>query len=72
MQQIHIRRPRARREHPWDEVLPPDPWDPDVVLAKALARAGDRAGRTTARQSRSRQVDYQVRGPHPWRRTYAI
>ena len=38
---------------PWHEVLPPDPRDPDVVRAKALARAGDRAGRRTPRQSPS-------------------
>ena len=43
MQQIRIRRPGIRRERPWHENLPPDPRDPDVVRAKALARAGDRA-----------------------------
>ncbi len=53
MQQIRIHRPRARREHRWYEVLPPDPRDPDVVWAKALALTGDRAGQTTARQSPS-------------------
>jgi hypothetical protein len=37
----------------WHEALPPDPRDPDVVRAKALARAGDRASGRTARQSRS-------------------
>ena len=47
MQQIRIRRPGARRERPGDEILPPGPRDPDVVRAKALARAGDRAGTTT-------------------------
>ena len=51
MQQIRIQRPRARRERPCQEALPPDPRDPDVVRAKALARAGDRAGGSTARQS---------------------
>ena len=45
MQQIRIDRPRARRERPWQEVLPPDPRDPDVVHAKALARAGRRTAR---------------------------
>jgi len=53
VKQIRTHRPRVRRERPWHEVLPPDPRDPDVVQAKALARAGDRTGRTTARQSRS-------------------
>ena len=53
MQRIRIHRPRARRERRWQETLPPDPRDPDVVRAKALARAGDRAGGSTARQSPS-------------------
>jgi len=53
VQQIRMHRQRARRERPWQEALPPDPRDPDVVRAKALTRAGDRAGGTTARQSRS-------------------
>jgi hypothetical protein len=53
MQRIGIHRLRVRRERPWHEVLPPDPRDPDVVQAKALARAGDRAGGRTTRQSRS-------------------
>jgi len=69
---MRTHRPRVRRERPWHEVLPLDPRDPDVVRAKALARAGDRAGRTTARHSRSArpagtagwgglsQVDHQV------------
>jgi hypothetical protein len=51
VERIRIHRPRVRRERPWHEVLPPDPRDPDVVRAKALARAGDRVGRRTARQS---------------------
>ena len=40
MERIRIHRPRVRRERPWHEVLPPDLRDPDVVRAKALARAG--------------------------------
>ena len=51
MQQIHIHLPRVRREYPWYEALAPDPRDPGVVRAKALARAG----RTTARQPRPRR-----------------
>jgi thioredoxin reductase (NADPH) len=35
-----------------ERTLPRDPRDPDVVRAKALARAGDRARTRTARQSR--------------------
>jgi hypothetical protein len=53
MQRIRIDRLRVRRERPWHEVLPLDPRDPDVVRAKALARAGDRAGRRTPTQSPS-------------------
>jgi hypothetical protein len=39
VQQIRIRRPGVWHERPWPEVLPPDPRDPDVVRAKAFARA---------------------------------
>jgi hypothetical protein len=53
MKRIHIQRPRARRERDWGEALPPDRRDPDGVRAKVLARAGDRGGRRTARQSHS-------------------
>jgi len=41
VKRIRIDRPRARHDRPWREVLPPDPRDPDVVRAKALARAGN-------------------------------
>ena len=40
MRQIRIRWPGVRHERSWPEVLPPDQWDPDVVRAQALARAG--------------------------------
>ena len=36
---IRIDKPRIRRERPEAEDLPPDPRDPDVVRAKALARS---------------------------------
>jgi hypothetical protein len=39
MKRIRTGRPRTRREHPWPQDLPADPRDPDVVRAKALARA---------------------------------
>lgn len=39
MERTRIRRPRVRRERPGHAALPPDPRDPDVVRAKALARA---------------------------------
>ncbi len=39
MKRIRIDRPRIRRERLGLENLPTDPKDPDVVRAKALARA---------------------------------
>jgi hypothetical protein len=41
VKRIRIDRPRVRHDRPWREVLRPGPRDPDVVLAKALARAGN-------------------------------
>jgi hypothetical protein len=38
MKRIRIERRRARPERPWREPLSPDPRDPDIVRAKALAR----------------------------------
>ena len=38
MKRIRIERRRARPERPWREALSPDPRDPDIVRAKALAR----------------------------------
>ena len=51
MERIRIHRHKVPGERPWREALPPDPRDPDVVRAKALARAGDRSRGTTAKQS---------------------
>lgn len=53
MQRIRIHRLRVRREHPWHEVLPLDPRDPDVVRAKALARA-----RRSRRQKNTQAVTF--------------
>jgi hypothetical protein len=39
MKRTRIAKPRIRRERAWAEDLPADPRDPDVVRAKALARA---------------------------------
>jgi hypothetical protein len=39
MKRIRVDRPRIRRERVWTEDPPADPRDPDVVRAKALARA---------------------------------
>jgi hypothetical protein len=49
MKQIRIQRPRARRGRDCREVLPPDPRDPDVVRAKALARAGNPGQKVASR-----------------------
>ena len=37
MKRIRIERRRVRSERPWLEELPPDPRDPDITRAKALA-----------------------------------
>jgi len=39
MKRILAVAPKSRRARPWLEDLPADPRDPDVVRAKALARA---------------------------------
>jgi len=39
MKLLRIERPRTRREPWWRDDLPPGPLDPEVVQAKALARA---------------------------------
>jgi hypothetical protein len=52
VQRIRIDRPKTRRERPWLEDLSADPRDPDVIRAKALARAqltGPKSGRQTPR-----------------------
>jgi len=37
MKLTRITRPRARSERPWLEALSPDPRDPDIIWANALA-----------------------------------
>ena len=54
MKRIHASKPRIRRERAWTEDLPADPRDPDVVRAKALARARP-AG--SSRASQTQQAD---------------
>ena len=48
MKRIRIDRPKIRRERLWLDDLPADPRDPDVVRAKALARAREAAGSAEA------------------------
>jgi len=40
MKQVRATKPRSRREHSWDEALPADPRDADIMRAKELARTG--------------------------------
>jgi len=49
VKRIRIDKPRIRRERPWPEDLPADPRDPDVVRAKALARAQQASSPRTSR-----------------------
>ena len=51
MKRIRTSVPRIRRERRWPEDLPDDPRDPDVVRAKALARARP-AGSSRASRAR--------------------
>jgi len=61
MKRIRTLTPRIRRGQRWPEDLPADPRDPDVVRAKALARArlasvpdpkgGGKQGKTAATRS---------------------
>jgi hypothetical protein len=51
VERIRIHRPRVRRQRPWHEVLPPDPRDPDVVRAKAVARTVAETAQATAKRS---------------------
>ena len=45
MKRIRIDKPRIRHERPGTDDLPDNPRDPDVVRAKALARARARIRR---------------------------
>jgi hypothetical protein len=49
MKRIRTAAPKAQRERPWLEDLPADPRDPDVVRAKALARAQSAGSSRTGR-----------------------
>jgi hypothetical protein len=48
MKRVRADRPKIRRERLWPEDPPADPRDPDVVRAKALARARLAAGSAEA------------------------
>jgi hypothetical protein len=54
MKCIRTSAPRIRRDRRWPEDLPDDPRDPDVVRAKALARARPAHPRPAGRTSRKR------------------
>jgi len=53
MKFVRIDRRTARREHSWHDDLPPGPLDPDVVQAKALARARESRHESTSRAARA-------------------
>jgi hypothetical protein len=53
MKRIRTSAPRIRRDRRWPEDLPGDPRDPDVVRAKALARA--RPGQPAENKARPRR-----------------
>jgi hypothetical protein len=55
MKRIRISRPRPRRERPWEDDLPADPRDPDIVRAKALA-AYKRTGSSRSRSTEPKDV----------------
>jgi hypothetical protein len=48
MKRIRIGRRRVRSERRWPEALSPDPRDPDIVRAKALARTA-RSGKAAGK-----------------------
>ena len=50
MKRVRTRKPTIRRDRSRLEILPADPRDPDVVRAKALARA-QRTGSSRASQA---------------------
>lgn len=52
MRRIRAVAPKTRRARPWLEDLPADPRDPDVVRAKALARARQTRSSRTGRSHR--------------------
>jgi hypothetical protein len=47
MKQVRVKKSRSPRERRWDEALPADPRDPDILRAKELARSGKPGQRTT-------------------------
>ena len=70
MKRIRTSSPRIRRDRRWPEDLPDDPRDPDVVRAKALARADlsahpGLAGRTSTKQGATAAIAADNRGGAP-------
>jgi hypothetical protein len=63
MKRIRVDRPRIRREPVWPEDPPADPRDPDVVRAKALARARPTG---SSRASQAQQTNTSGPGPDTW------
>ena len=70
MKRIRTSAPRIWRDRRWPEDLPDDPRDPDVVRAKALARAGrpahpGPAGRSNRKQGTTAAIAVDNRGGAP-------
>jgi hypothetical protein len=69
MKRIRTSAPRIRRHRRWPEDLPDDPRDPDVVRAKALARARPAhpgpAGRMSSKQRTAAAIAVDNRGGAP-------
>jgi hypothetical protein len=63
MNRIRAGRPRIRRKRAWTEDPPADPRDPDVVRAKALARARPTG---SSRASQAQQANTSGPGAHTW------
>jgi hypothetical protein len=63
MNRIRAGRPKIRRKRTWTEDPPADPRDPDVVRAKALARA--RPTRSS-RANQAQQANTSGPGAHTW------
>ena len=53
MKLVRIEKLRGGREPWWREDLPPGPLDPEVVQAKALARARESRHESTSRAARA-------------------
>jgi len=68
MKRIAASAPRIRRARRWPEELPDDPRDPDVVRAKALARARTAGSSQASRAAEAAAMRPGITGPPARRR----